>query len=96
MGEGLLGTGLDVLALVVTGGLALPTAIETVYRWCTTPGRRNAQINLSVGAVTVTVTASASAEELAAMTAALTAALETTVPGEDPSDSGPQPQPEHG
>ncbi|MER5934232.1 hypothetical protein [Streptomyces sp. NPDC002054] len=36
--EGQLGTGLEVLTLVITGVLALPAAIDTVRRWCASPG----------------------------------------------------------
>ncbi|MFJ5724683.1 hypothetical protein [Streptomyces sp. NPDC093149] len=74
--EGHLGTALDVLTLVITGALALPSAIETVHRWCITPGWRSEQVSLTVGDVTVTVSASTSAEEIAAMVAALAIALE--------------------
>jgi len=74
---GELGTALDVLTLVVTSVLALPSAIDTVHRWCVSRGRAGASVVLSVGEVTVTVTAGSTPEEVAAMAAALTAALQT-------------------
>jgi hypothetical protein len=83
---GELGTGLDILTLVVTAVLALPSAIETVRRWCASPGQQDATVVMSVGDVTVTVTAGTSPAEIAAMAAALTAALQDSPePGNSPS-----------
>ncbi|MCC8452828.1 effector-associated constant component EACC1 [Streptomyces rochei] len=74
---GELGTGLDVLTLVITGVLALPSAIETVRKWCASVGPSDASVAVSVGDVTVTVTGSTGPDEIAAMATALTAALES-------------------
>lgn len=76
---GELGTGLDVLTLVVSGMLALPSAIDTVRRWCASPGGSDAGVTMSVGEVTVTVRGDSTAEEVAAMAAALRAALESDI-----------------
>ncbi|WAZ26161.1 hypothetical protein STRCI_007712 [Streptomyces cinnabarinus] len=72
---GELGTAMDVLTLVVTGLLALPSAIDVVRKWCSSPGQTGSSVVLTVGEVTVTVTAASTPEEIAAMAAALTSAL---------------------
>lgn len=78
--EGQLGTGPDVLTLVVTGVLALPSAVETVRRWCTTPGQRHTAVELRTGETVITVTAAATSQEVGALAAALATALTAAPP----------------
>ncbi|MFD9413052.1 hypothetical protein ACFWBN_39520 [Streptomyces sp. NPDC059989] len=83
--EGHLGTGLDVLTLVVTGVLALPAAIDTVRRWCTAPGNRDTSVELRAGGVTVIVSGTTALHDVAALATTLAAALEPTAPPSPPS-----------
>ncbi|MFJ7157180.1 hypothetical protein ACIQUQ_19820 [Streptomyces sp. NPDC101118] len=75
--EGQLGTGLDVLTLAVTGVLALPSAIETVRRWCASPGQGDdTAVELRAGETVVRVTGATSPGQVAALAAALAQGLE--------------------
>lgn len=78
--EDRLGTGLDVLTLSVTAVLALPSAVDTVRRWCASPGQRGTTVELHAGRVTVRVTGTTTPEQAAAITTALTTALENPAP----------------
>ncbi|WP_327657199.1 effector-associated constant component EACC1 [Streptomyces sp. NBC_00483] len=73
---GHLGTGLDILTLVITGALALPSAIDTVRRWCAATGGDGNAISVSGGGVSVTVSGATTPEQAAALAATLTAALQ--------------------
>ncbi|MFC9343775.1 hypothetical protein ACFT0G_28295 [Streptomyces sp. NPDC057020] len=86
--EGQLGTGLDILTLAVTGVLALPATIDTVRRWCSSPGNRDTAVELHVGEVTVIVSGTTTPNDVAALAATLAAALESTAP---PSLTSPSP-----
>ncbi|MFD9370013.1 hypothetical protein ACFWA6_20270 [Streptomyces sp. NPDC060020] len=87
-----LGTGLDVLTLAVTAVLALPAAIDTVRRWCSSPGQGNTRVELHAGDVTVQVTGTTTPEEAAAYATALAAALQTVSPDPADADSADEPQ----
>ncbi|CCK25084.1 hypothetical protein BN159_0705 [Streptomyces davaonensis JCM 4913] len=86
---GELGTAIDVLTLVVTSLIALPSAIDVVRKWCSSPGQTGSSVVLSVGEVTVTVTAASAPDEIAAMAAALTTALRADGDGDSTTDDDP-------
>lgn len=69
-----LGDALDVLTLVVTSLLALPSAIESVRQWCSTRDAESPPIDLRVGEVTLTLTGTESPERIAAFVEAVSKA----------------------
>lgn len=73
---GQLDSGLDILTLVITGALALPSAIDTVRRWCAATGADDNAISVSGGGISVTVSGATTPEQAAALAATLTAALQ--------------------
>ncbi|MFF1325737.1 effector-associated constant component EACC1 [Streptomyces chartreusis] len=70
--EGELGTGLDILAIVVSSVVGVPSAIDTVSRWCR--GTRQS-VEITVGAKSIKVTGTESPEEIEVLAEALKVAV---------------------
>ncbi|GAA2345022.1 hypothetical protein OKJ48_39930 [Streptomyces kunmingensis] len=73
---GQLDAGLDILTLVITSALALPSALDTIRRWCTSTGSDDTAISVSGGGISVTVSGATTPEQAVALAAALTSALQ--------------------
>ncbi|MEV0777501.1 hypothetical protein ACIBLA_05530 [Streptomyces sp. NPDC050433] len=73
---GQLDTGLDILTLAITGVLALPSAIDTIRRWCVSTGGEDTAVCVRGGDISVTVSGATTPEQVAALAAALTTALQ--------------------
>ncbi|GGV79704.1 hypothetical protein GCM10015535_16890 [Streptomyces gelaticus] len=91
---GTLGDGLDVLALVVTGALALPSAIETVKRWVSSQGGEAASVVISRDGVSVAISGVEDSEQLQKLAAALLPSSSADVG--DPGEQVPTVAPEAG
>jgi hypothetical protein len=72
---GTLGQGMDVLALVISNTLALPSAIETVRRWVESRGSASEAVRLTVGETSIVVSGTEDPEEIRRLAAVLQAAI---------------------
>ncbi|MFB7782256.1 hypothetical protein ACFC1D_06030 [Streptomyces vinaceus] len=79
--EGQLGDALDILTLVVTGTLALPSAIEAVKRWCGSRGMAEG-VEIRLGSQRITVNGTEDPAEIRHMADLLKAAYPESGPGE--------------
>ncbi|MFJ3304340.1 hypothetical protein ACIPSA_14670 [Streptomyces sp. NPDC086549] len=79
--EGQLGDALDVLTLVVTSILALPSAIEAVKRWCGSRGTVEG-VEIRLGSQRITVTGTEDPAEIRRMADLLEAAYTESAPEE--------------
>lgn len=84
---GTLGDGLDVLTLVVTGVLALPSAIETVKRWVSSQGGEAASVVISRDDVSVTISGVEDPDQLQKLAVALLSPSSADVG--DPEEQAP-------
>ncbi|MFD9208732.1 hypothetical protein ACFVZM_20945 [Streptomyces sioyaensis] len=72
---GTLGQSLDVLALVLSNALALPSAIETVRRWVESRGSTSEAVRLTVGKTSIVVSGTEDPDEIRHLAALLQAAF---------------------
>ncbi|WP_329620024.1 hypothetical protein OG357_05325 [Streptomyces sp. NBC_01255] len=79
--EDTLGDALDVLTLVVTSTLALPSAIEAVRRWCGTRGTTEG-VDIRLGSQRITVTGTEDPAEIRRLADLLKAAYPESTPGD--------------
>lgn len=79
--EGTLGDALDVLTLVVTSTLTLPSAIEAVRRWCGSRGTTEG-VDIRLGSQRITVTGTEDPAEIRRMADLLKAAYPESTPGD--------------
>lgn len=79
--EDTLGDTLDILTLEVTSSLALPSAIETVKRWCASRGTVEG-VDIRLGSQKITITGTEDPAEIRRMADLLKAAYPESAPAQ--------------
>ncbi|MEE1809687.1 effector-associated constant component EACC1 [Streptomyces sp. BE133] len=77
--DGELGTTLDILAIIVSGVLGIPGAIDVVSRWCRSQGSSQT-VRIVVGSRSVTVEGTEDPAEIARLAETLKAAVPPPAP----------------